>query len=347
MGMHTASNHFRDVFHAFDLYPKATDAVCIVGATPRIRIDGDLVDLKLPIVTVETMDGFFGSLPEKHREVYLKDKSADLSYEDQDMRFRLNIAMQRGTCALYIRRISSEIPKLAERFKNDAATMESLLKKRQSFIVISGPSGAGKTTTLAVCVNYIKEVMRYNIVSIEDPIEFLHRASSSIVSQREVGQDVNTFYEGIKQALRQTSDVVVVGEMRDKESLAAALGGAETGRLLLTTVHAYSVQDTISRMVGLADKDNEDGARRRIADALSCVISQRLVLANGEKQLVYEMVIIGPAERNLIRQGEEKSMNTQINLQRQPTLGEKLKRMLDKNIITKEEYDSQVAVDIK
>lgn len=337
--------YFSHVFDVFIHEPKATDAIIIMGRSPRIRIGGCLNDYNLPVATHQDMDSFYESLPVSQREALMKNFATDMSTEVNGIRFRLNIFMQRGTLAVSIRRIPQTSPQLQTRFGDDFSVISDLLRKTQGFIIFSGPSGSGKTSSLASCIDFINENLPYHIVTIEDPIEYLHEPKKSLISQREVGVDVESFFEGLRQSLRESADVIVVGEIRDYKTFDTCIQASETGRLVLTTIHAHNIQDAITRMIGLSNFSDYYSIRCRIAESISAIISQRLIPAGDDRILVHEMVVANKALRNIIREGRENQISTEINMQSRDTLNRKLEKLVYRGIITEQDFKANTVMD--
>lgn len=337
--------HFPEVFQVFSQTSRATDAIIINGRPPRMRIDGRLVDCDLPVATTQTLMAFHDSLPQSQKDTLIKHFAADMSTEVGGIRYRLNVFMQRGSIAIAIRRIPQTSPQLHPRFTDDYEAISKLLHKTQGFIIFSGPSGSGKTSSLASCVDYMNERLPYHIVTIEDPIEYLHEPKTSVISQREVGVDVESFFEGLRQSLRESADVIVVGEVRDYRTFDTCIQASETGRLVLTTVHAHSIQDAITRMIGLSSFDDHYSARCRLAESISAIVSQRLVPVNEDRILVYELIIANKALRNIIREGRENQVITEINMQNRDALNRKLEKLHHRGLISDKEFAAQAIME--
>ncbi|MEW6776229.1 MAG: type IV pilus twitching motility protein PilT [Bdellovibrionota bacterium] len=256
----------------------ASDIHLKVGRAPMYRMDGMLREIKAPKLAAEDTRSVAETLLKGHLSA--PDINAltefDSSYQLEGTgRFRLNIYRQRGTITLVLRVIPIEMPT----FKGLGLppVMEKIAEQERGMILVTGITGSGKSSTLAAIIDHINTNQTSHILTLEDPIEFLHPDKMSSVSQREVGQDSEDFSNGLRAALRQDPDVILVGEMRDFETIDIALKAAETGHLVLSTVHTTDAPSTIGRLIGVFPAEQQAGARLRIADALKAVISQRLV----------------------------------------------------------------------
>jgi twitching motility protein PilT len=283
----------------------ASDIHLFSGESPVLRIDGRLQRTTLPALTSEMLDSLLLNLMSaEQREQFARD--ADINFAIQlpgCERFRVNIHRQQGTIAAALRRLPHVIPSLQELGVPTVA--EELALKPNGLVLVTGPAGMGKSTTLAAMVDVINRQRESMIVLIEDPVEFHHPNKMSYIKQREVSLDTPTFAMALKNALRQDPDVIVVGEMRDLETIATALTAAETGHLVLTTVHTPDAAQTVQRLIDVFPAHQQAQVRAQLADALQGVISQVLLPKIGGvgRALATEVLINTPAMRNLIRQG--------------------------------------------
>jgi twitching motility protein PilT len=255
----------------------ASDVHIKVGSPPFIRIDGRLERTDYQLVSpVETERIAFAIMPKQRADEFISTSEADFAYSVAGLgRFRVNVLRQRGSVGLVFRRVQSEIPGFAELGLPPA--VRKLAEHPRGLVLVTGPTGSGKTTTLASMIDYINETMQRHIVTIEDPIEVLHPDKNSIVNQREVGTDTSDFLSALKRVLRQDPDVILVGEMRDSETVRTALAAAETGHLVFSTLHTISATDSINRIIDFFPPHEQRQVRMSVAASLRGIVSQRLV----------------------------------------------------------------------
>lgn len=281
----------------------ASDLHLTVGAPPVLRLRGELVPLDHPpLVPVDTAD-LARQLMSPEQEQQLADQGeCDFSYSLAGVsRFRVNTYRQRGNVAVAIRLIPHRTPRIDE--LGLPPVMRSLVERPQGLVVVTGPTGSGKSTTLAALIGHLNETKRLHILTLEDPIEYLHRHQRSIVNQREVGSDTKAFARGLRAALRQDPDVILVGEMRDLETISTAITAAETGHLILTTLHTPDAPQTVDRLIDVFPPEQQRQIRLQVASVLVGVVSQRLLpRADGQGRVAaFEILINTPATANLIR----------------------------------------------
>jgi twitching motility protein PilT len=284
---------------------KASDIHLLVGVTPKLRINGELQDVTnftaLDQKTAEEM--IFSILSEDQKQRVLKERELDFSIGSDEARFRCNVYYQKDSIACAIRLISDAIPGFEE--INLPESFRSFINLRQGFVLVTGPTGHGKSTTVASILNEINKSKNGHIVTIEDPIEYVLKPQKSIVSQRELGEDTKTFDLALRSCLRQDPNVVFVGEMRDLESISSALTIAETGHLVFSVLHTNSAAQTIDRIIDVFPISAKDQIIIQLASVITAVISQRLVPAiNGGRIPVFEILMVTPAVRNVIREGK-------------------------------------------
>lgn len=284
----------------------ASDILLTVGVPPMLRIHGDLTPTENPVLTPDEVKRLvFSLLNERQRMEYEENRELDFSLGmGSDHRFRVNVYMQKGCVAAAFRPIPSEIPKL--KTLGLPPTVYDLSLMAQGLILVTGPTGHGKSTTLASMIDLINMNKRCHIISVEDPIEYIHTHKNSIVDQRELGGDTLKFSTAIKYSLRQDPDVILVGEMRDWETIAAALTAAETGHLVLATLHTNDAVQTIDRIVDVFPEHQQQQVRVQLSLALVAVVSQRLLpKATGDgRVLACEVLRNNHAASNLIREGK-------------------------------------------
>lgn len=292
----------------------ATDMLLTPGVSPSIKYSNELKRLSYPPLTPGDCERYAREImTEKEFEKFSKEGDKDLAVTFPDIgRFRINLYKQRNSISITIRKIHEIIPSFEE--LNLPEWIKNYLLLPQGLILVAGPTGHGKTTTLAAMVDYINNNKRCNIVTLEDPIEYLHKHKKSNVNQREVGFDTKSFYEGLKHIFRQDPDVILIGEMRDPDSFAISLQAADTGHLVLTSVHASSAASTIERIINMFPPHQQNIIRTRLVDNLLFVISQRLVpLIKGEGRiLAYEKLINNYNIKNLIREGKTHQIKSQM-----------------------------------
>jgi len=286
------------------LEKRASDLHIKAGSPPMFRIDGNLYPATYEIYTPDVIKQSLSSiLTEQQKATFEREKELDFGYSIRGLsRFRANLYLQRGSWAAAFRTIP------ARPFTIDELKLPPILKdlalKPRGLILVTGPTGTGKSTTLAAMLDYINEHCRSHIITIEDPIEFLHRDKKSIISQREVGADTHSFVKSLRQALRQDPDVILVGEMRDLETTSIAITAAETGHLVLSTLHTTGAANTIDRIIDQYPPHQQNQIRMEISSILEGVVSQVLLpRAKGEgRVLATEIMITTPAIRNVIRE---------------------------------------------
>ena len=255
----------------------ASDEHLMVGHAPYLRINGFIKKVTSQPLTKEDIDNAILDIaPTSIRDKILTLCDVDFMYEIKGCsRFRINYNRQLGMPGLVIRNIPYEIPKLKELSLPDI--LGTLIEQHNGIILVTGPTGCGKSTTIASLINYINETKARHVITIEDPVEYVFECKNSIISQRQIGVDTKTFADGIKYALRQDPDVIFIGEIRDKETMTAALKAAETGHLVLSTLHTNDAVQTINRVVNMFDEANRYLIRKQLSETLRATIAQKLV----------------------------------------------------------------------
>jgi twitching motility protein PilT len=285
---------------------KASDMHISSGCSPAFRIDGRLVRTKLePLVPADSKELCYSILTEKQKAQLENEKQIDLSFGIKDLaRFRANIFYQRGTVSGAFRHIPFDIPKVSTLGLPEV--IQELVHKPRGLILVTGATGSGKTTTLASMIDYLNDVDNLHILTIEDPIEYIHSHRKSVINQREVGSDTNSFRGALLSSLREDPDVVLVGEMRDQDTIETALTLAETGHLVFSTLHTSGAHQTINRIIQSFSADHQDQIRIQLSLSLEAVISQVLLPRKDQKGRVVavEIMIPNAAVRNLIRENK-------------------------------------------
>jgi twitching motility protein PilT len=320
----------------------ASDLHLTVGVPPVLRINGILVLQEMPVLNQgELARILFSSLTDEQRAKFEAKWELDFSLGVPEIaRFRVNIFKQRGSLAAAIRRIPFQVPKLED--LGLPAALSRLIRKEKGLVLVTGPTGSGKSTTLAAMIRVINESRACHILTIEDPIEYLHRHNKAIVNQREVGSDTFSFADALRSALREDPDVILVGEMRDLETMAIALTAAETGHLVFATLHTNSAAQSIDRVIDAFPPHQQQQVRLQMSTSLEGILSQRLLpTADGLSRVVAaELMIITPAIRNMIRDAKSHQIPTAIQTGGElgmQTMDSSLKEIYKRGVITYEE----------
>ncbi len=284
----------------------ASDLLLSAGVPPCLKKDNEIVRLSSAMLTPHQIKLYADELISADKvEEFERERELDFAYTLPDIgRFRVNIYKQRNSISIAIRHIMEIVPRLNE--LGLPSWLEDFVLKTQGLILVTGPTGHGKTTTLAAMVDVINTRRKCNIITIEDPVEYLHKHKASNVNQREVGTDTGSFHEGLRHIFRQAPDVIVIGEMRDPESFAIALQAADTGHLVLSTLHSNTATSTVERIIDIFPPHQQQQIRVQFAENFLLVFSQRLVpLKNGAGRVVaYEKLVNTHRVRNLIREGK-------------------------------------------
>jgi twitching motility protein PilT len=293
---------------------KASDLHLQVSMPPMLRVDGKLTPVPgyNPLDEEHVESLVFAILDEEQKQILLKDKEFDFSFAFGDLgRFRVNAFHERGNLAAALRLIPNEIKSIAE--LGLPATVSNFANYPRGLVLVTGPTGSGKSTTLAALIDQINDQKAHHIVTIEDPIEFTHKSRKSLVVQREVHYDTYSFSAALRSSLRQDPDVVLIGEMRDLETISAAITIAETGHLVFATLHTNSAAQSIDRMVDVFPPHQQPQIRSQLANILQAICSQRLVPAIGGGRLAAaEILMATPAVRNIIREGKSHQLDAVI-----------------------------------
>jgi len=285
---------------------EASDLHLVVGSIPTLRVQGALVALpQTPALTVEVAKNLaFAMMTPEQQQLFVNNRELDFSYQYQDKaRFRVNAYFQKGNVSLALRLINAKV-RTVDELKLPAVCHE-ITKLKQGFVLVTGPTGTGKSTSLAAMIEEINQSRAVHILTIEDPIEYLYTPQKSIISQREMNHDTHSWSGALKSALREDPNVVLVGEMRDYETIAAALTVAETGHLVFATLHTNSAAQTIDRIIDVFPENQQNQVRNQLASSIEAVFAQRLVPAvAGGRIPVMEVMLATSAVRNTIREGK-------------------------------------------
>lgn len=326
---------------------KASDLHLTEDSPPVLRIDGRLHLLdESPLNRDELKKSIYAMLSDTQKEKFEEDRELDFSLGLEGMeRFRVNVHVQRGSIEAAFRRIPLYVPSLKELGLPKAII--DFARKPNGLVLITGPTGSGKTTTLAAMINLINEERACMVISIEDPIEYVHKNKKAVIKQREVHADTHSFAEALKRCLRQDPDVIVVGEMRDLETISTALTAAETGHLVLATLHTPDAAQTIERVIDAFPPHQQQQVRLQLSASLQGIVSQTLLpRAEGEgRVLATEVLVATPAVRNLIREQAIEQIPTAIQTGSQfgmHTKDTSLKNLFEEGIITYEDAVAQV-----
>ncbi|MDK0889592.1 type IV pilus twitching motility protein PilT [Clostridium perfringens] len=290
----------------------ASDLHLTVGISPIIKVNGKLVRLEHEILRPEDTEAYAKEILQDAYEKYDAIGEYDTSYSIHGKgRFRVNIYKQRNSTALAIRVISLDMPTLDS--LGYPETLKDICNLKRGLVLVTGPTGSGKSTTLAALINEINSNRESHIITIEDPIEFLHKHNKSIVNQREIGKDTLSYERALKAALREDPDVIFIGEMRDLETISTAITAAETGHLVFSTLHTIGAAKTIDRIVDVFPPHQQEQIKIQLASVLQTIISQQLVeTIDGERTASLEIMVATPAIKNLIREGKTHQIESSI-----------------------------------
>jgi twitching motility protein PilT len=324
-----------------------SDLLLVAGAPPSLRVDGQITPLPhAPLSGEEIEEAVLPVLASRSRSQYMEESVADLSYKVRGLgRFRINLHRERGRAAAAIRALPSEPPRLASLGLPPGT--EALTRLPRGLVLVGGPTGSGKTTTLAALVEEINRRESRHIVTIEDPVEYEHPHRSSLVEQVEIGVDAPDFPSALRAAMRQAPDVLVVGEMRDPETMRIALAAAETGHLVFSTVHTTDVASTISRVADSFPAERQNTIRQELSMALAAVLTQTLLPRKGGGRVAAaELLFVSYGTRQHIRKNALQHLHQEIVLTKKAgsiTLEESLARLAREGLVETEEARARAA----
>jgi twitching motility protein PilT len=322
----------------------ASDLLLVAGAPPSVRVDGVVASLEPafggPLSSEEIEDAVLPALPPHSRRIYRESGIADGSYRWRELgRFRINLHHERGRTAAAIRRLPAIVPRLASLQLPPA--VEALSRLARGLVVVGGPTGSGKTTTLAALVNEINRREARHIITIEDPIEYEHQHHRSLVEQVEIGLDAPDFPTALRAALRQAPDVIVVGEMRDPETMQIAVAAGETGHLVLSSLHTTDVATTIARIGDSFPVERQNTIRQELAMSLSAVMTQTLMPKTGGGRIaVAELLMIGYGARQHVRKNALQHLHQEITITRKHgsfTMEESLAELVKQGLVDRKD----------
>ncbi len=292
---------------------KASDLHIAVGQPPVLRLDGRMVRLETKVLEPEDTVSLMKSItPERCQRELQEVGGSDFGFAFGDKaRFRVSIFKQKGCVGMVLRQIPNKLMNFEE--LGTPPVLKEIIMRPRGLILVTGPTGSGKSTTLAAAIDYLNENVDHHIITIEDPIEFYHTHKRCTVNQREVGVDVPSFAEAIRRALRQDPDIILVGEMRDLETIEAAITAAETGHIVFGTLHTTGAQGTVNRIIDVFPTNQQEQIRTQLSTSIIGILSQQLLpRIGGGRVAAYEMLVVTPAIANLIRENKTFRINSAI-----------------------------------
>lgn len=325
---------------AFGVKNGASDLHLSAGVPPMIRVDGDVKRINLPAMEHKDVhDMVYDIMNDRQRKEYEENLETDFSFEIPNLaRFRVNAFNHNRGAGAVFRTIPSEILTLEQ--LNAPSIFKDIANTPRGIVLVTGPTGSGKSTTLAAMVDYINENHAGHILTIEDPIEFVHNSKKCLINQREVHRDTHGFSNALRSALREDPDVVLVGEMRDLETIRLALSAAETGHLVFGTLHTSSAAKTVDRIVDVFPAAEKDMVRSMLSESIKAVISQSLLKKQGGGRVAAHEIMIGtPAIRNLIRENKVAQMYSAIQTGEKvgmQTLDQCLQKLVKEGVVTRD-----------
>jgi len=329
----------------FSVQQGASDLHVSSGIPPMIRIDGDMKRIEMPALFAENARKIiYAIMSPDQQQNFENDLECDFSFEIEALaRFRVNVFMQNRGISAVFRTIPSKVLSLEE--LKTPEIFKQISSLHRGIVLVTGPTGSGKSTTLAAMIDYVNKHYNHHILTIEDPIEFVHEPKKSLINQREVHRDTKSFNNSLRAALREDPDVILVGELRDLETISLALTAAETGHLVFATLHTSSATKTIDRIIDVFPAGEQSMIRSMLSESLQAVISQTLLKREGGGRVAaYEIMIGSSPIRNLIRENKVPQMHSVIetsNKMGMKTLDQDLSRLVSEGIISKENAQSK------
>ncbi|WP_127346609.1 type IV pilus twitching motility protein PilT [Pseudidiomarina mangrovi] len=324
---------------SFAVKHKSSDLHLSADSPPMIRVDGDIRKINIPALShKQVQELVYDIMNDRQRKEYEQNLEADFSFEVPDLaRFRVNVFVQNRGAGAVLRTIPSTVLTLEQ--LNAPDIFRTISDNPRGLVLVTGPTGSGKSTTLAAMIDYINENKHHHILTIEDPIEFVHQNKRSLINQREVHRDTHSFSNALRSALREDPDVILVGEMRDLETIRLAMTAAETGHLVFGTLHTTSAPKTIDRIVDVFPGDEKPMVRSMLSESLRAVISQTLLKkVGGGRVAAHEIMIATPAIKNLIREDKIAQMYSSIQTgaaHGMQTLDQCLQNLVNQGLVSK------------
>lgn len=320
----------------------ASDVHITVGIPPKMRVNGALYDMDFPkMLPPDTEEIINQIMTEKQKAIFMDRGEYDMSFSIRDVgRYRVNAYHQRGSAAIAFRLVGTQIPTPEE--LGIPESVVDLSQRKRGMVLVTGPTGSGKSTTLAAIIDKVNKTRDAHVITLEDPIEYLHQHQMAMVNQREIGIDSGSYANALRAALREDPDVILVGEMRDLETISVAITAAETGHLVLSTLHTIGAASTVDRMIDVFPAHQQQQIRIQVANVLEAVISQQLVpTADGRGRVAaFEVMHANHAVRNLIREGKTHQLMSVIQTNRKLgmiTMDEALTQLYFTGKITKDD----------
>jgi twitching motility protein PilT len=305
--------HIDDLFRSA-VKKKASDLHLVAGQKPILRINGELKPIQdsKVLTPANIQDLAFDIITQQQKDKFIADKELDVSYEISKLsRFRVNMHFERGNVGMVARVIPNKIPTMQELMLPNIA--HDLIKRDSGLVLVTGPTGSGKSTTLAAMVNFINKERSKHVVTLEDPIEFVFVSDKSLIIQRQLHTDMLTFEQALSHVLRQDPNIIVVGEMRNLETIAAAITLAETGHLVLATLHTHNTSQTVDRIIDIFPSHQQEQIRMQLSTSLAGILSQKLIPnTEGTRVAAREVLINIPAVANLIRENKIAQIKTVV-----------------------------------
>ena len=330
--------------HAAD----ASDVHLIAGQPPTCRVHQVMTPMDYPVLSPQTARAIFEQMAVKEtQELFERQKDADFSYEVTGLaRYRVNAHMQRGSLGIAMRAIKTKVPPLPALNLPDVIARLTYLPR--GLVLVTGDTGSGKSTTLAAMIQAMNERYRKHIITLEDPVEYTFRSDKCLIEQRELGQDMPSFASGLKHALRQDPDIILVGEMRDLETTALAISAAETGHLVLSTLHTVNASQTVERIIDMYPAGQQNQIRSMLSNTLQAVVSQTLFSRIDKPGMcpAVEVLLCTPAVRNLIREARTFEIPNVIETNRaigMSSLDSSIAELYFNGMISKEDAIAQAA----